>query len=280
MCSKFETDPELNDIIRKLWDVDEGSLTPGEDYAIDLQGKTRVHLDGRQDKADEPLFSFVKDNVFQRETYKSFLALLDNYEQETGLAEEVTPEEFKENWKFINAIMKTNVMQLAHKILVSKDKAVDDVGAFKEQLYEMWFHLYRRTRGVRNFDSSGFEHVFVGETRGGTDDVMGFHNWIQFYLQERRGNIDYKGWIPPRGRKSKKPIDNPRLISIQFSWKQDVKAVGSTFIGTSPEFEMALYTVCFLLGKDNNHFELGDYQFEIVVHRWGNKLASCFPILK
>lgn len=42
-------------------------------------------------------------------------------------------------------------------------------------------------------DSSGFEHVFVGETRGGRT-VIGFHNWIQLYLQEKLGHIDYKGY--------------------------------------------------------------------------------------
>lgn len=46
----------------------------------------------------------------------------------------------------------------------------------------------------RTQDSSGFEHVFVGETRG-EKEVIGLHNWIQFYLQEKRGNIDYKGFM-------------------------------------------------------------------------------------
>ena len=35
--------------------------------------------------------------------------------------------------------------------------------------------------------------MFVGETRD--HDVIGFHNWIQFYLQEKRGNIDYRGFF-------------------------------------------------------------------------------------
>ena len=45
----------------------------------------------------------------------------------------------------------------------------------------------------RDFDSSGFEHVFVGEIKG--EEVVGFHNWICFYLQEKAGNIDYHGYF-------------------------------------------------------------------------------------
>ena len=50
---------------------------------------------------------------------------------------------------------------------------------------------------TRNKDSSGFEHVFVGESRD--KEVIGFHNWIQFYLQEKLGNVDYQGYIRGRG---------------------------------------------------------------------------------
>ena len=56
------------------------------------------------------------------------------------------------------------------------------------------FFVYNATR---NLDSSGFEHVFVGESRN--KDVLGFHNWIQFYLQEKRGLVDYQGYIRSRG---------------------------------------------------------------------------------
>lgn len=103
---------------------------------------------------------------------------MDNYESEIGVVETVTNEERKENWDFINLIFGTKVMQLAHDFLVSKGKANPSVDEFKRDFYNMWFKLYRRKRGIKGGDSCGFEHVFVGETR--EDEVIGFHNWIQF----------------------------------------------------------------------------------------------------
>lgn len=46
---------------------------------------------------------------------------------------------------------------------------------------------------ITSLDSSGFEHVFVGETKSGTE-IIGFHNWVQFYLQEKNQHLDYKGY--------------------------------------------------------------------------------------
>lgn len=63
----------------------------------------------RDDKAKDPLFTYVKDEVLKRPTIRAFIALLDNYETSTGLAEEVTPEEIAENRRFIDAIMTTKV---------------------------------------------------------------------------------------------------------------------------------------------------------------------------
>ena len=69
-----------------------------------------------------------------------------------------------------------------------------------------------------------------------------------------------------------------QLLTIQFNWKGDVKPIGSSFIGTSPEFEVALYTVCFLAGGGEEvHVELDDYDVIIKIHRMGKYLGSCYP---
>lgn len=58
-------------------------------------------------------------------------------------------------------------------------------------MHELWFGLYRRST---TDDSSGFEHVFLGEIKDG--EVSGMHNWVQLYEQEKAGNLDYLGKHP------------------------------------------------------------------------------------
>ena len=79
-------------------------------------------------------------------------------------------------------------MKYCHAYLAHHRKVPRDEAGFKQWLHAEWFGLYRRES--RN-DSSGFEHVFVGEERDGK--VMGMHNWLQIYLEERAGRFDYKG---------------------------------------------------------------------------------------
>jgi len=75
--------------------------------------------------------------------------LLDNYESETGQGEVVTPHEVKENQVFIDVIMETEPMKIAHEYLAKKGLMPHDRAQFKRALYSLWFNMYRRTRGVR-----------------------------------------------------------------------------------------------------------------------------------
>lgn len=206
--------------------------------------------------ARAPLFASVKPELLRRPTFASFIALLvgtttcppacqagwpsvrachdvrcvmvyvqDNYTASTGQAEVVTEQERAENSRFLDAIMATPVMRYTHKYLAAKGLAPQDAAGFKQQLFDIWFQQYGRTRGVKG-DSSGFEHVFVGEIKGeggrgggggvtrpctcdrqhgcmtqhgavmvADGKVTGVHNWIQIYLEEKAGRLDYRGFI-------------------------------------------------------------------------------------
>jgi poly(U)-specific endoribonuclease len=95
------------------------------------------------------------------------------------------------------------------------------------------------------------------------DEVIGLHNWIQIYHQEKVRKIDYRGYIKPKRKPrgtASLPSSCQQLVTLQFSWDHALKPCSSSFIGTSPEFEMALFTLCFFLGESENVVQVGPYK--------------------
>ncbi|KAJ8391984.1 hypothetical protein AAFF_G00082940 [Aldrovandia affinis] len=282
MARGQDVNRELSDILNELWKLDVNRLKPGKDYTISLQGRAGYVAHGSnnaRDRAHAPLFSRVNENKLKSiETYAHFMNLLDNYEMSTGTSETVTAEEEVENNLFLDAVMETKVMKRAQKYLVSKGKSPSDPRRFKDQLYDIWFRLYHRDRSGGE-DSCGFEHVFVGETKHGKQ-IMGFHNWVQFYLQEKHKHVDYKGYKARANKDT--PDEDDHVLNLQFSWKGLVKPVGSSFIGVSPEFEVALFTIVFLMSDEkvtNTVVQVDEYHLEVVVCRYGQSIGTSYPKL-
>jgi Endoribonuclease XendoU len=53
------------------------------------------------------------------------------------------------------------------------------------------------------------------------------------------------------------------------------------FVGTSPEFELALYTLCFFCGHEENRVRCGPYDLTVKCHRMygnDNRVGTCFPV--
>ncbi|KAF2553279.1 hypothetical protein F2Q68_00037073, partial [Brassica cretica] len=265
----------LSEACNKLWELDSNRLVPGNDYQIDCGDGKRVHE--RSDMAEGLLFSWVSDEVFRKPTFARFCSLLDNYNPHEGYKEVVTQEERQEQAAFIEEISRTAVIKYLHKYLVIKDVAPGSYQEFKRMLTSLWFDLYGR--GGTSGSSSAFEHVFVGEIKQcGGEQVSGFHNWLQFYLEEAKGTVDYQGYIFPR-RRGEIPDSETQLLTIQFEWNGVLKSVSSTLVGVSPEFELALYTMCFFMGREDNHIQLGPYSVNVKCYRLGNnRIGSAFPI--
>ncbi|XP_029951933.1 uridylate-specific endoribonuclease C isoform X1 [Salarias fasciatus] len=279
--NRLAVNQELSNLFNELWRLDVNRLTPGTDYTISVQGRAGYVTQGThvvQDHASQPLFSNVNEGKLKNITTVSrFLTLLDNYERSTGVTERVTTEELTEISLFLDAVLQTEVMKRAHRYLVSKGQSSADLRLFKNQLNLIWFHLYHRQRNA-GLDSSGFEHVFVGETKSG-NEIVGFHNWIQFYLQEKNNLLDYKGY---KAGRHDVPDHDDHVLNLQFSWHSLVKPVGSAFIGTSPEFEMAIFTVVFLMNTVRSTtvlVNIDQCQMELVVIRQGRSLGTAYPKL-
>ena len=177
---EFEPNEDLSNVIQRMWTEDDNRAVVGDDLVINM-GKRTFTRDQSEDRSSEPLIEYVNEELFQRESYKRFYDLLDNYESAVGVEEVMTHMEIIEMKKFVDVVVSSRPMQIAQEYLVEKNWAPADEEKFKDWLWDVWFTLYKRGRGRGRStgDSSGFEHVFVGEIRNGS--VIGFHNWVQFY---------------------------------------------------------------------------------------------------
>ena len=118
--------------------------------------------------------------------------------------------------------------------------------------------------------SSGFEHVFVGESK--SRKISGFHGWIYFYQEEQNGNLDYYGY-----QKSVNLGSNMHLVQASLNWKGVIKS-SSMFMGTPPELEMALYTICALTRPEKScPMKFGNKSFSIKVFDQNGSIGSAYP---
>lgn len=233
--TKIEPMPaELQDLSKaadRLWQLDINRLTPENgDYEINLQEGKR--WGDKRDVAPERLFVQVSRCFMRRPSFSSFLALLNNYDAQVGKAEVSTTEQKAEMARFLDAILATPAIRYAHAYLAAKQLSPPEVTKFRQQLWEIWFQPYNRSRGVK--DSSGFEHVFIGEVKGEPPVVVGCHNWLKIYVEERLRRFDYKGYIHPRvrGGRMQDPLNTEQLIAINFTWQGVEKDASTIFIGT------------------------------------------------
>jgi len=101
--------------------------------------------------------------------------------------------------------------------------------------------------------------VFLGEKKNGA--VQGFHNWLFFNHLEQSGEVNYLGhW---------KEVDlggKGTGLSFTFRWGDEQKPFASMLVGTSPEFELALYTSCLLARGEKCKVKLGGGEVTVTTH--------------
>jgi len=229
------SDSEILDISKTLWNVDSGRASDSQ-MTINKQASVSS---SSSDQSSAPFFTYVSSSLLSQPTYKAFINLLDNYQNIEGIAESVSSSELNEQDIFLNYFMESEVGMELYNFLSKKGLAGGSKSNFQSNLKEMWFGLYSRMNG--KLDSSGFEHMFVGEIKSG--DVSGFHNWVQFYTQEQDGDLNYYGYTNTQ---------EPRLYGVHFEWDGAEKPVSSTLVGSSPEYDMAIFTLCHLTRPDSS----------------------------
>ncbi|XP_076752183.1 uncharacterized protein LOC143424169 [Xylocopa sonorina] len=262
------TDEDLEKLSEALFIKDNNNAN--KYITINLQKQTTSS--STTDDAPQPLFT-VNAQAYQGPTISKVITIYDNYKPETNVNEHISPLQRQEESLLVDTFLSTNVMSAAMRFLADKGKIQKDYYEYKDTLRKIWFNLFSRGQG--KIGSSGFEHVFMAELKTvptGTE-VVGLHNWIYYSKEEVSGKADYNGYL-----KKVDLGDKASILKIRTKYSGKDKPVTTLFVGTSPELEMALYTVCFYARPDGNcPVSLGRTKFNIVTYKFkyrGNDLVG------
>lgn len=247
-----------------MWDNDVNRMS-ASDFSVNWQ----EHIPDRttEDHAPAKFFNSVNEEKFNGPTYRTLIALLGNFNPTKGVRENVTREEVGEDNAFLDAILETSVIKSLESYLTCTNK-IESQADLKQLLTRVWFGMFSRSSALNVVDTCGFEHVFVGEYKSNTV-VNGFHNWISFYRQEKIGNLNYYGYV------SKEMIEgNVGAVGLAFNWNGHIKTKGSFFLGVSPEFDIAIYTLCFV--NRNCSFSIKSKHFSIKSFAENGHLSTAY----
>ncbi|RUS71443.1 hypothetical protein EGW08_020793 [Elysia chlorotica] len=219
----------FSDVTEELWSSDVDGLST---YDVSINDQASVDYNNLKDRASQKLFSYVNEKKLNSKLYKTFLSLMDNYNPNKWAAESITAQEKAEEDAFLDVLMATTTFQFLYDYLLCKGQ-VSNKSSLKSSLRRIWFDLYKRSAWGSNLDTSGFEHVMLGDYKSQTE-ASGFHYWLPFYLEEKAGRLNYYG----RACKSQ-----TNYVCPSFNWNGREKATSSFFLRTSPAFDLAIYTL-------------------------------------
>ncbi len=249
-----------------------------------------VRIDERDGPADHRLFAEVQIPDSKRLTYDLCRGLLDNYRLDQTKAEDTTPVEAQEILALLDAITDSAPMRLACAYLEEQQGRPCTREQWQEALYAIWFRPFDLGR---NRDLSGFEHVVVGEQKGG--DVSGQHFWYTYYLEDLgvlsgEDDIDWEGSRYERrpGRLTALGRKVPEVATLSYRWdaydqgsgarRPLTQAVGGFWVGCSVEGLMALGTVRFFAkGPLEAVINGARYQIELYRSPDNQSLRTTFP---
>jgi len=276
-------------------------VNPNADILLDHQTKSANQR--WLDLAPHPLFHKVNKTRLREPIYSALINLFDNYIADHQLLENYSQQETEEIEHFISLILSTQPINLAYIYISQNLKYAMTLNEFKEQLRLIWFEPFTNyfSGEVLSF-CSGFEHIFVGEAKLNSDktkgEIIGYHNWVKFYLDESQERVNYLGTnykIPTVSQ-----LLSPHIIALKMTGKLKnekansttklYKEKGSFFVGSSPECEIALATVVYFDSLQKNKFQyvcstlINTERYDLIINReitkdnkLGQHIRSFYP---
>jgi poly(U)-specific endoribonuclease len=285
-------------IYQRVWDADQsvsGVPAIGMEEAGDpRRGFVRVDERGGRDP-EHRLFAEVRIPAHKRRTYELCKALFDNYRLDQSRAEDNRPDEAREILELLDAVTDSAPMAAAREHVEAQNGGRWSRDEWQQLIFEIWFWQFD---DGRNLDLSAFEHVAVGEQKGGK--VNGHHFWYKYYLDDwaafsGEDDIDYDGSRYDGPRRHDGPLTAigrrvPEVVTLAYGWdaydygsgqrRMLYKPTGGFWIGCSIEGLLALGTVRFF---ERGHIETAingaRYQVELYRSSDGHSLRTFFPRL-
>ncbi len=299
----------FDEIYQLIWQSDENRLTVSgrnatgewEDETADIKLDQLINPQENRsiNLANKRLFAYVnEDSLFdEKRTYVSFIELLDNYAVR-HINPALTPEkEEAEIQHFLNMIISTPPIQIALKYINENLGENFTEEQFRVKLKQIWFELYTNYyQGKSNYFASGFEHIFVGESKyqentGGKKETLGenfgYFCWIKFYLDEKNQRADLTSY--KYNIQGYPGLDQPKVLTLQTEhyltdMRGDVIAEyihrrGGFFVGLSPEGQIAMATVAYFEGlhgkiREIRRVNIQDIFYDLIVWRNTNPNGS------
>jgi poly(U)-specific endoribonuclease len=284
------------EIYQRIWDADQaanGIPAIAADAAGDAErGFVKVD-EGAGADPEHRLFAEVRIPERKRRTYDLCKALFDNYRLDQTKGEDNRPEEAREILALLEAVADSAPMAAAREHLEKASSGSYSRDEWQELIFDVWF---RQFDDGRNRDLSGFEHVAVGEQKGGT--VNGHHFWYKYWLDDwaafsGEDAIDYDGTRydgPSRhdGRLSAIGREVPDVVTLAYGWnafdyetrdrRSLYEPIGGFWVGCSIEGLMALGLVRFF-ERGRVEATINGARYEIPLYRSpdGQSLRTFFP---
>ncbi|XP_060820132.1 endoribonuclease CG2145-like [Bombus pascuorum] len=219
---------------------------------IKMNLQTRVTSSNITDEAKKPLFE-VDPELLEYPSIYAIRTLYDSYEYDSRKKLNRTLEIRKQENLLLDIFLNTNEMSRAMEWLADRGFIAPDDFERKDVLRRIWFTVF-------NGSTCGFERVFASEKYGTA--IIGVQDWIYFENQESLKRIDYMGYVDKLDLGS-----TASLVKLNFQQDGNIRQNATIFVGTLPELEMALYTICFYArSNDLCPVSLGATKFTIYTH--------------
>lgn len=286
-------------IHQRIWDADQAANGLRALRAGERGDPARGYVVVAETSAREPahrLFTEVRIPDRKRRTYDLARALFDNYRLDQTKQDVTTPEEARELLALLDAVGDSPPMAVARAHVEELEGRRLSHDQWQERIFEVWIRPFDLGR---NLDLSGFEHVMVGEQRGGR--VSGYHFWYKYHLDddpdaEGGDAIDFDGtrYDGPGGAAGRLTAIGqrvPQIVTLAYRWfaldqasgerRPLFEPIGGFFVGCSVEGLMALGMVRFAEhGEVSTVIEGARYGLDLHRSPDGRSLRSFFPRLQ